>query len=138
MAFDTGSTETASINITPLVDVVLVLLVVLMVTASTAVSEALPLDLPKASTSAGNQEATLLRVGVAADGRLSLDGSDEAVTLDAVRAAATRAKKNDDGARAAIAADGNARHQRVIEVMDALRKGGVTRLAVQTSPEPVP
>jgi biopolymer transport protein ExbD len=141
MAFDAGhgSEPTASINVTPLVDVVLVLLVVLMVTASTAVSEALPLDLPKASAS-NSPEPTLLRVGISADGRLSLDGAapGEPVTLEAVRARASLAARSDAGARAAIAADGNARHQRVIEVMDALRKGGVTRLAVQTAPESAP
>jgi biopolymer transport protein ExbD len=141
MAFEAGSGNepTAAINVTPLVDVVLVLLVVLMVTASTAVSEALPLDLPKASAS-NRPEPTLLRVGIAADGRLSLDGSTagQEVTLEAVRAAASVALRGDSDARAAIAADGNARHQRVIDVMDALRQGGITRLAVQTSPEPVP
>jgi biopolymer transport protein ExbD len=141
MAFDSsqGSEPTATINVTPLVDVVLVLLVVLMVTASTAVSEALPLDLPKASAS-NSPEPTLLRVGISADGRLSLDGAapDQPITLEAVRDAAKLAARGDAGARAAIAADGNARHQRVIDVMDALRQGGVTRLAVQTSPEPAP
>ncbi len=148
MAFDSNGGDgspVASINVTPLVDVVLVLLVVLMVAAAGAISEALPLDLPEAGS--GGQQASLLRVGIAADGRLSIDG--EAIdgkaggsqstpvetSLAAVQSAAARAVKNDKSARAAIAADGGARHKSVIAVMDALRKGGISRLAIQVSPE---
>lgn len=149
MAFDSNGSDgspVASINVTPLVDVVLVLLVVLMVAAAGAISEALPLDLPEASS--GGQEPSILRVGIAADGRLSIDGqaldggrldarntSGEAASLEAVQAAAVRALSNDKFARAAIAADGGARHKSVIAVMDALRKGGISRLAIQVSPE---
>ncbi len=148
MAFDSNGGDgspVASINVTPLVDVVLVLLVVLMVAAAGAISEALPLDLPEAGS--GGQQASLLRVGIAADGRLSIDG--EAIdgksggtqstpvetSLAAVQSAAARAVKNDKSARAAIAADGGARHKSVVAVMDALRKGGISRLAIQVSPE---
>lgn len=134
MAFDgndSGEAGLTSINITPLVDVVLVLLVVLMVAASGAVSEALPLDLPTASS--GQQQQTVLRVSVAQDGALSLDGSP--TDLDTLREAARRAARADAGARAAIAADGAARHERVIAVIDLLRTSGVTRLAFLVSPE---
>jgi biopolymer transport protein ExbD len=153
MAFDSNGGDgspVANINVTPLVDVVLVLLVVLMVAAAGAISEALPLDLPEAGS--GGQQASLLRVGIAADGRLSIDGAaidGEAIdgkaegsqstpvetSLKAVQAAAARAVQNDKSARAAIAADGGARHKSVIAVMDALRKGGISKLAIQVSPE---
>lgn len=139
MAFDSHGdphAPSATINVTPLVDVVLVLLVVLMVAAAGAISEALPLDLPEAGS--GGQTQTLLRVGIAADGRLSLDGQTPGAgesTLEGVQRAAERARKNDPNARAAIAADGGARHERVVAVMDALRKGGISRLAIQVAPE---
>lgn len=133
MAFDPESSDApvTSINVTPLVDVVLVLLVVLMVAASGAISEALPLDLPSAST--GGAESSMLRIGIAADGALSVDG--QVANLGAVRSAAERAAAGGREARAAIAADGAARHQRVIEVIDTLRSCGINRLAFQVSPK---
>jgi biopolymer transport protein ExbD len=134
MAFDGKDSDDAgltSINVTPLVDVVLVLLVVLMVAASGAVSEALPLDLPGASS--GQNQPTMLRVGVAADGSLSLDGTP--TDADTLRQAAREAARSDAQARAAIAADRGARHERVIAVIDLLRTSGVTRLAFLVSPE---
>ena len=132
MAFDAGHGDepVTSINVTPLVDVVLVLLVVLMVAASGAISEALPLDLPSAST--GSSESSLLRIGIAADGSLSVDG--RIADLAAVRSAAERATAQGGDARAAIAADGAARHQRVVEVLDTLRSSGISRLAFQVTP----
>ncbi|HXS18240.1 MAG TPA: biopolymer transporter ExbD, partial [Polyangiaceae bacterium] len=61
----------ASINVTPLVDVVLVLLIVLMVSASYTVSKSLPMDLPKAST--GENKSLPLTVSVDPQGNLYLD-----------------------------------------------------------------
>lgn len=133
MAFDAGpeNEPVTSINVTPLVDVVLVLLVVLMVAASGAISEALPLDLPSASTGSST-ESSLLRIGIAADGSLSVDG--QLADLATVCHAAERATAQGGDARAAIAADGAARHERVVEVLDTLRSGGISRLAFQVSP----
>lgn len=142
MAFDPGNESgapIASINVTPLVDVILVLLVVLMVAASGAISEALPLDLPQAAS--GKQEPTLLRVGIGPDGALSLDGralGNRPASLGFIRDAAADALEHDAGVRAAIAADGAARHEQVVAVMDALRQGGIEKLAIQVSAQATP
>lgn len=135
MAFEansnaSGDAPVTGINVTPLVDVVLVLLVVLMVAASGAISEALPLDLPSAATGQAT-DSVLLRVGIGADGALSIDG--RVADLEELRRAVQLAQTKDPEVRAAIAADGGARHEQVVAVLDTLRAGGLTRVAIQVS-----
>lgn len=119
------------INVTPLVDVVLVLLIVLMVTAVHAVSRALPMELPKAST--GETKATApLAISIDATGALYLDG--KALSSEELR---TRVRQR-SGAREAsalIAADGGAAHRMVVAVIDLLRGEGITRFGINVAPE---
>lgn len=118
------------INVTPLVDVVLVLLIILMVTASYIVSKAIPMDLPNAST--GQSTQTPLAISVDKDERLYLDG--ELVSEIELERAAGRASRKNPEARAMIAADGTARHKSVVRVIDLLRRSGVVRFAINVDP----
>jgi len=117
------------INVTPLVDVTLVLLIVFMVTAKVIVSQAIPMPLPKASTPTAVQ--TTLAVAVTAEGKLTLDGAPMA-DADAL-SRATKARVGDPATaadtHAVIAADRGARHGAVIGAVDALRTAGVTKIA---------
>lgn len=118
------------INVTPLVDVVLVLLIVLMVAASYTVSQALPMDLPKAKT--GQTESTSLAISVSSEGKLFLDGaplSKEALKLR------IRKEKAEHEVNALIAADGAAQHKFVVQVIDMIRAEGVTKFAINVAPE---
>lgn len=119
------------INVTPLVDVVLVLLVVLMVTATYLASRAIPVDLPKGAT--GEATESPLAISVDEAGRWFLDGRpiDEGRLRSEVRAARERSPE----VRAVIAADGSARHKSVVGVIDLLRKERVTRFAINVDPE---
>src|SRR4051812_35128238 len=94
------------INVTPLVDITLVLLVILMVTASYVASKAIPLDLPKGAT--GETTATTLALSIDKDGRMYLDAApvDEATLRGRIRAA----RAADAETRAVIAADGRTTH----------------------------
>ncbi|MBK7533769.1 MAG: biopolymer transporter ExbD [Myxococcales bacterium] len=124
------------INVTPLVDIVLVLLVILMVTASYVASQSIPLELPRAAT--GEAAPQLLAVTIDQHGAISLDASpiDERALREHVR----RMQRQAGGAAltAAIAADGRARHAQVVRVVDVLRQERVTRFAlhVEAAPEP--
>lgn len=118
------------INVTPLVDVVLVVLVILMLTASTIVARALPMDLPSAAT--GEATESVLAISIDASGRLHLDA--EPVSEAALSAAARRAAERAGKARAMIAADGQARHAHVVRVIDLLRASGVAHFAINVSP----
>ena len=129
-----GSDEMISgINVTPLVDVVLVLLVVLMVTASYLASHAIPVDLPKGAT--GEATTSILSVSVTRDGALFLDGA--RVDDQALRAHVRRARATDSEVRAVIAADGASAHRDVVHVIDLLRREQVTRFALNVDPEVV-
>jgi biopolymer transport protein ExbD len=117
----------SGINMTPLVDVVLVLLVVLMVTAAEVARLSLPLDLPAAST--GEASAGTLDIAIDAGGNLSLDGAPSSIT-----SLRDRARAVGPGGRATLAADGATPHRSVVEVLDALRTEGVSRYAIVVRP----
>lgn len=121
----------SGINVTPLVDVVLVLLVVLMVTASYIASHAIPVDLPKGAT--GEATASVLAVSVTRAGELYLDG--KPVDDAAFRASVRAAHEKDTDVRAVIAADGGSAHRDVVHVIDLLRREQVTRFALNVDPE---
>jgi biopolymer transport protein ExbD len=119
------------INVTPLVDVVLVLLVILMVTASYVVSRSVPLELPRAATS--DAVPSTLVVSLGKDGELFLDGV--AIDPAGLRARVRQVHAADPETRAVIAADGRARHAQVVKVIDLLRQENVTRFAINVEPE---
>src|SRR5688572_12387597 len=98
------------INVTPLVDVVLVLLVVLMVTATYLASRTIPVDLPKGAT--GEPTGVTLAITVDEQGGTFLDGTPAAEAALRTRIRAARASNAD--VRAIIAADQNAKHKSVV------------------------
>ena len=79
-----------AINVTPLVDVVLVLLIILLVTASYIVSKSIPMDLPKGAT--GDAVPKTLAIAILPAGTTFVDGTevDEVTLRDRVRSAAAR------------------------------------------------
>src|SRR3954454_11057807 len=96
---DSSDEMISGINVTPLVDVVLVLLVVLMVTASYLASHAIPVDLPKGAT--GEATTSVLGVSVTREGAMFLDGV--RVDDETFRAHVRRARSADHDVRAVIA-----------------------------------
>ena len=119
------------INVTPLVDITLVLLVILMVTASYVASRAIPVELPKGATGEGTP--TTLTVSIDKDGKTFLDA--EAITDGELRAKIKAAHDADPETRAVIAADGRTSHSHVIHVIDLLRRENVTKFAINVDPE---
>lgn len=123
----------ASINVTPLVDVVLVLLIILMVTAQYAAEkDSIPMDLPQAQ-SGDTAVPTTLSVSIDKDGRFYLDAKE--LTLEQMRTSVRAAYKKDKDARAVIAADGRVSHAQVVRVIDLLRQEKVTKFAINVRPE---
>ena len=121
-----------AINVTPLVDIVLVLLIILMVTASYIVSKSIPMDLPNASTGEEGPPRTLT-VSIDQEGQLYLDA--ETITWEQLRTRATRFAREETEPRAVIAADRRVSHGEFIRVVDLLRGAGITRYAINVSPE---
>jgi biopolymer transport protein TolR len=126
--FDRGDDEIISgINVTPLVDVVLVLLIVVLVTASHIVRQSLDVDLPRVAN-AGEATGPTLAVVLTRDGEVYLEGvkrSDDELRL-LVREAVAR----DRDARAVISADERALHGAVIRLIDLVKGEGVSRFAI--------
>jgi biopolymer transport protein ExbD len=114
----------SSINVTPLVDVLLVLLLVLMVSASAAVARALDVSLPKAAS--GETQASTLTLRIDRAGQWWL--GDEAVAAARLREH-LYALGTPGNVSVVIAADGAAEHRHVIAVMDVLRAEHVTNVA---------
>jgi biopolymer transport protein TolR len=122
----------SGINVTPLVDVMLVLLVIFIVTAKIIVTPAVPLDLPHAAH--GEEVQVVLSVIVPVRGPMLVNGAalpnDEALA-DKARAALAE----DRDLRAVIQADGEVPHRRVIHVLDLLKGAGLTRVAFGALPD---
>lgn len=126
----------AGINVTPLVDITLVLLIIFMVTARIIVSQSLPLDLPKAAQ--GQDVQLIFGLELHANGDTVVDGKklpDEAAILPLAR----EAQAKNPELRAVIRADTTVQHGRVIHALDLLKQAGVSKIAfgvTPISPEP--
>jgi biopolymer transport protein ExbD len=118
------------INVTPLVDVMLVLLVIFMVTAKIIVSQGIPMDLPKA---AGEEVQNIFSVELTADGLTFVD-SQKVQNDDIIGNLAKMAKSKQKELRAVIRADSKVEHGRVIHVLDLLKRAGVAKIAFAISP----
>ena len=121
----------AGINVTPLVDVTLVLLIIFMVTAKIIVSQGMPMDLPRAAS--GESLQTVFSVELGADGRTRVD-SDAIASDEAIGPLAKTAHDRNKDLRAVIRADKKVEHGRVIHVLDLLKKAGIAKIAFAVSP----
>lgn len=119
------------INVTPLVDIVLVLLIILMVTASYVVAKSIPMELPKSAT--GEAAPSSLNVSIDREGKLYLDAVE--MNADALRAKVRAARQQNPETRAVISADGRIAHSEVVRVIDLLRQENVTKFAINVKPE---
>jgi biopolymer transport protein TolR len=132
-----GDQPITGINVPPLVDITLVLLIIFMVTAKLIVkNQALTVELPKAATSETVQQ--IFTLIVTPDGNVSIDGRAIASDADLVhRARSAQAAHRE--LRAVIQAAGAVPHRRVMKILDLLRQAGVSRIGFGVvRDEPVP
>ena len=128
-----GDGLSADINVTPLVDVVLVLLVILMV-ITPFLKEELPIELPIAAHARDEATNPPPELTIAADGSISFEGTPLPSGDLEARLAAMYAGRTDKTLM--LAADRTLPYARVVEVMDACRGAGVERIGVVTAPPP--
>lgn len=116
----------SGINITPFVDVTLVLLIIFMVTATYIVAQSIPVDLPEAAT--GEDVVTTMAVTITENGDLYVDGrkSDDGKLENLIR----KNQKDNDDVRVVIAADSKVSHGKVVHVIDLVRQLGVSKFAI--------
>lgn len=115
------------INVTPLVDIMLVLLIIFMVTTTTMVYDALDVKLPEAATGE-SKPVTLLAVVVDRQGKTFLNGKPAADAQ--IRAFIREQRRKNKQLEAIIAADKRVPHGEVVRVIDLVRSEGVTKFAI--------
>jgi biopolymer transport protein ExbD len=120
------------INVTPLVDITLVLLIIFMVTTKIVLNQTVPLDLPKAATGTSDVQ-TVFSIVLAADGRAMVD-SNQIPNDEAILQLAHTAQTAHPDLRAVIKADASVPHGRVIHVLDLLKQAHVSKIAFGVTP----
>lgn len=124
----------AEINLIPLIDISLTLVIILMVTTIFIRNPGVKLQLPQTVTREGAPEKPKdMTVILAADGGLYLNGQKQ--TLPQLRSSLTGAARRDPASRVLVKGDRSIAYQRVIDVIDAVKQSGLTRLVLPTDPK---
>jgi biopolymer transport protein ExbD len=122
------------INLTPLVDIVFILLIFFLITSTFVQSPGIDVTLPKAKSSADTTEAQSVVVTVTETGQLVYGG--EEMDVGALQAALETIFKETPNRQIVIQADEETDHGAVVEAMDAARAAGFLRLGIATQAAP--
>lgn len=137
MAMDASSqrdgTTIAQINVTPLVDVMLVLLVIFMVTAP-IIQQGVSVELPKTRAAALTAAEAPLVVGIAKDGKIYLN--DNPIALEELRGKLVAIAQARPDHQVLLRADRSVPYGEVVRVIAAVKEAGVSRLGMVTEPPP--
>lgn len=124
------------VNLTPLIDVVFLLLIFFMVSTSFTLETQLDLTLPAADGSAEASEEALEKefvIAISADGKYSINGQRLiGTTLEQLRLATVGALEAKRPEQIILMADANTPHQRVIDMLDVLQQAGQTQIQMKT------
>ena len=134
-----ASRREATVELTPLIDVVFLLLIFFMVSTSFVQNQALYVDLPQANGDAQPNEDLFINVVVQQNGRYEIEGSIVVDTSLQGLAKTLQAVVEKNAARrtslpVVISADATATHQSVVRVMDACAQVGLTQISLATQP----
>ena len=127
----------ADMNLIPLIDIALTLLIILMVTTAFIKHPGVSLKLPETTTREGAPETQKdTTVLVTADGSVFLDGQRK--TMPELQAHLRGVAARDKQARIMLKGDRDVIYRRMMEVMDAVRQAGLTRVVLPTDPKLIP
>ena len=128
-----GAQPMSEINVTPLVDVMLVLVVILMITAPLLASS-IKLDLPRSEAAKAGEAPKFVALVVDRSGQAFLD--DKPVSLDALAAALVQTAKANPDTEVQLRADAAVPYGRVVEVMGTAQQAGLNRIGFVADPVP--
>ncbi len=133
MQLSSGRPRRVLLDLTPLIDVVLMLVIFFMLTTTFVLAPGIQVDLPQGSSAQKPRESDVI-ITVTQDGAVYYQ--DAQVSLETLRAALQRARHAQPGIRVVIKADTHVQHGRVVDVMDMAKLVGIQRLAIATAPKP--
>ena len=134
MKFSTQNTEDIDLNLTPLIDVVFLLLIFFMVSTTFQKDAELQVSLPEASQDPVPQDAEALEIAINSRGQYFLDGRELTNNrLETLRAAISKLSRGKRDIPLIIRADANTPHQAVVTAMDAAAQLGMLQLSIATS-----
>ncbi len=128
--------EITAINVTPLVDIVLVLLIIFMVTANFIVRETVEVDLPTAARSDDKTVQGPVMVTMDKDAKLFFDGAE--TTPEAMLGKMRDAVAKDKDVRAIISADQSLNYGKVMGLIDLVKEAGIAKFALNIQKEARP
>lgn len=137
MRFRRGNRFEATVELTPLIDVVFLLLIFFMVSTTFVRETQLKIDLPEASGEAAERDSSVVEISIDRSGGYAVNGQVVANRQLQTLMRALEAVTDGDASRPLIiTADANATHESVVRAMDAAGKLGLTSLSITTkSPE---
>ena len=132
MQLSNGRPRRVTLDLTPLIDVVLMLVIFFMLTTTFVLSPGVQVDLPQGSSLQQPRESDAM-ITITKDGAVYFQ--DAQVSLETLQAVLQRAKSQQPRLRVVIKADTLVQHGRVVEVMDMAKLVGIERLAIATAPK---
>jgi len=133
MNFRPRGEEEVDVNLTPLIDVVFLLLIFFMVSTTFIRESEIELTLPEASADVREEPIDIIEIAIDANGRYFVNGSALISSqLAVIRQALNDVRPSDAEPVVVISADAEASHQSVVTVMDAARQIGLTRITFPT------
>ena len=132
MQLSNGRPRRVTLDLTPLIDVVLMLVIFFMLTTTFVLSPGVQVDLPQGSSLQQPRESDAI-ITITKDGAVYFQ--DAQVSLETLQAVLQRAKAQQPRLRVVMKADTLVQHGRVVEVMDMAKLVGIERLAIATAPK---
>ncbi len=130
-ADESGDDIVAEINVTPLTDIFLVLLIIFMVTSTALMQQGTQVNLPRAGT--GDARPSGIIVTATSDHRLEVEG--KAVTVDELRPALEAALRAKNESTVILQGDRDVILEDAVHIMTVAKQAGAERVAIATEPE---
>ena len=134
MNFQRGKAhEELEINLVPLIDVLLVIIIFLIVSATFSRTSELQINLPTAEANSPQDKPLVITVEVDAGGRYMVNGDEvQGAEVNAIASALTKAGGDGKEPTIVINADAKSTHQSVVNVMEAARQANYTKITFAT------
>ena len=125
---DSGDEIISEINVIPLVDISLVLLIIFMVTANYIINSSFTVELPGAAHGKSTQQSDLVTISVSREGPVYLEN--ELVTTEELKKKIRAQYGNNPNISVVIYADKNVNFKNVVKILDVLSELGITKLNI--------